>query len=62
MCILYFTEVNKEIFFLLDLIFETIRMGFDIQRFVEPVHSELMCNICNDVLDDAVQVMQFYFG
>ena len=37
-------------------------MGFDIQRFVGPVHNELLCKICKDVLDDAVQVITFYFG
>ena len=34
-------------------------MGFEIERFKGSVHSEFQCNICNDVLEDAVQVMKF---
>lgn len=29
-------------------------MGFDIDRFVDSVNEELLCPICNDVLEEKV--------
>ena len=34
-------------------------MGFEIERFIGSVHKAFICNICNHVLDDAVQVIFF---